>query len=211
MVSPRPCTFSLLLPFGVLFLLCHRFLLPPASYKRTQETCLSSHPAMRCPRSAEKEEKEEEEEKKETAAAAAGARLPTRRRLYAQAGDCAHRNTEARCSLTLSSSFTVLSSFRFALSHFCLFLSLAVSYMLSPPRHAARSSPFKRTLVAKFSPLTLSSPNIPRLERTALLHGRVGRNNFVDYTPVRNRFASHTTGRHVTTRSECFDKDTADV
>lgn len=36
-------------PFGAPFASsCHRFLLPPASYKDAQETCLFLHPAMGC-------------------------------------------------------------------------------------------------------------------------------------------------------------------
>lgn len=36
-------------PFGAPFACsCHRFLLPPASHKDAQETCLSLHPAMGC-------------------------------------------------------------------------------------------------------------------------------------------------------------------
>jgi len=129
---------------------CHRFLLPPVSYKDAQETCLSLHPAMGC-------------------------HDRSRRRLQALAFQHVAACVQAGRAYRNTASFVF---------HDLLLgpLSLSLHRLIpSPPR---RACPFKRILVAKFSPLTLP-PEYSTLGRTA-----VTRNNFVDYTPLRNRFAS---------------------
>lgn len=123
----------------------------PQSLIRTQETCLSLHPAMGC-------------------------RDRTRWRLRAlafqhvaacvyvvrvQAG-CAHRNTE---SLTISHSLLLV----FSQSSLSLLLSLRRTRLVPfPPRLAC---PFKRTLVAKFSSLTFPSKYLV-LERATVTQPR---------------------------------------
>lgn len=124
-------------PYGAPFASsCHRFLLPPASYKDAQETCLFLHPAMGC-------------------------RDRSRWRLQALAFQHIAGRVQAGRALTRNPASFVFHDLLSRLSPLSLSLRRLVP---SPPR---RACPFKRILVAKFSPLTLL-PEYSATGRTAV-------------------------------------------
>lgn len=141
---------------------CHRSLLPPASYKDVGNLfILASRDRM--PRSVEK---------------AAGARLPTRR--LCAGGPCSPKYRTRRHSVLGIFHGLFLACRLFSCS---LLLSLSLSFslvfssshcLIPSPLPTGSTFPFKRTLVAKFSPLTFPAEYSARW-KGLLLHGRIER------------------------------------